>query len=197
MSGISLDIRHDMNGLSVRYGLMRRDRVAATVRALNRTISTVRKDSARRLQVEYVGLKIAAIKRRVRLLRATQRNPVAALVFSGKRIPLYGNFGMRGVARWGVQFRGLPWRIETVTGEQVTPDMLQRAFRQRSSRTGRADVFARHTAARASFELLLAPGLARAVVERKIGDALVRLARERFSVVFEQEAQFRLSKGKL
>jgi hypothetical protein len=189
-----IEIRHTLDRLSARLSLLPAERLQAAVRALNRTMTTVRAEAARELQDEYVGMRIAAIKKRLRFTRATRANPSATITFSGKRIPLYGNFNMRGVGRWGVRFRGLPWRLETISGDAVTPEMLERAFRQRSRRTGRADVFARHTSRRESFDLIVAPGIARAFAERNIGVALERVARDRFEIVFEQEAKFRLSK---
>jgi hypothetical protein len=190
----SIDIRHTMDRLAANLRLYPKERLAAAVRALNRTGTTVRAEAARELQKSYRGLRIAAIKKRMRFTRATRLNPSMAVIFSGKRIPLYGNFNMRPTGKWGVRFSGLPWRLETVTGEVVTPQMLERAFRQRSTRTGRADVFSRHTAQRQSFELVLAPGIARAFAEQGVGATVVRVARARFQVVFRQEAQFRLSK---
>jgi hypothetical protein len=190
----AIDIRHTMDRLTANLHLLPGERLAAAVRALNRTATTVRAEAARELQKSYPGLRIAAIKKRIRFTRATRSSPSVAVIFSGKRIPLYGNFGMRSAGKWGVRFSGLPWRIETVSGEAVSPAMIERAFRQRSTRTGRADVFSRHTAQRQSFELLLAPGIARAFAEAGVGAAIVRVARARFEVVFQQEAQFRLSK---
>lgn len=189
-----IDVRHDLARVELNLGLYAAERQKAAIRAANRTMTTARADAARRTQSEYPGLKIRQIKARLKLQRATNSTPVAAITFSGKRIPLFGNFGMRGIGQWGVGFRGLPWRLETVTGEEVTAEMLQRAFRQRSRRTGRADVFSRLGPRRESFELVLAPGLARAFTERNIGEATQRAIRTRFPVVFRQEARFRLSR---
>lgn len=189
-----IDARHDIARIELNLGLYAAERQKAAVRAANRTMTTARADAARRIQGDYAGLRIRQIKARLKLQRATGSTPVAAITFSGKRIPLYGNFGMRQAGKWGVGFRGLPWRLETVSGEEVTPEMLRRAFRQRSRRTGRADVFSRLGARRDSFELVLAPGLARAFTERNVGAATQRAIRTRFPVVFRQEARFRLSR---
>lgn len=188
-----IDVRHDIDRIIANLEVYGEERLKAAVRAANRTMTSGRAETARDLAREYPGLKIAAIKQRIRRERATPAHAIAALVFSGRRIPLYGNFDMRALGRWGVGFRRLPWRIETVTGELVTPEMLRRAFRQRSRRTGRADVYSRLSAQRLSFELLLAPGLARALAERGIGESLSRAIRQRFGVVFRQELKFRLS----
>jgi hypothetical protein len=166
----------------------------AAVRALNRTMTTARAESARAMQDEYPGIKIGTLKARIKIERARQDEPRAALVFSPGRIQLYGNFGMRALGKWGVRFSRLPWRLETVSGEPVTPEMLARAFRQRSRSGGRAYVFARHTPARQSFEVLLAPGVARAFGERKVGDELATRALDIFVANFEREARFQLWK---
>jgi hypothetical protein len=189
-----VDVRHDLARLELNLGLYADERLRAAVRAANRTMTTARADAARRLKEDYAGLKISQLKARLKLQRATASRPVAAITFSGRRFALYGNFGMRAAGQWGVGFRGLPWRLETVSGEEVTPEMLRRAFRQRSRRSGRADVFSRLGPKRASFELVLAPGLARAFSERKVGEATVRAIETRFPVVFRQEARFRISR---
>jgi hypothetical protein len=194
MAGFTVDVRHDLAKLQADLGLYAKETMAAAVRALNRTMGTVRKEAAHELASDYAGIKIGALKARMKLLRATQKSARAAVEFSGRRFPLYGNFAMHASGRWGVKFGRLPWRIETISGDTVTPEMLARAFRNRARASGRASVFARHTAARLSFEVLVAPGLARALEERAIGDALIRVGHARFSVVFEQEAKFRLSK---
>ena len=189
----AIDVRHTLGKLSAELGLYPKEHKAAAVRALNRTMTTVRAESARSLQKEYPGVKVAALKKRLRFRRANQKDMRAAIDFSGRRIVLFGNFGMRAVGKWGVRFSKLPWRIEGVSGDVVTPEILARAFRQRGT-GGRANVMSRWTKYRQSAEILLAPGVARALAERGIGEALVRLGRTRFAVVFEQEAKFRLSK---
>ncbi len=190
----AIDVRHDLKRLSADLALLPKETMAAAVRALNRTMITVRAEAARTLRVELPRVKVSALKARIKLQRASRERPVAALTFSGRRFALYGNFGMRTLSGFGVRFSKLPWRIETISGDTVTPEMLARAFRQRSRRGGRASVFARHTKVRESFEILVAPGVARAFAERGIGDALVQVTRDRFAIVFQQEAKFTLSK---
>jgi hypothetical protein len=177
----SLDIKHDLDKVSAEYGLMAEEQSKAAVRALNRTMVTARAESARGMQDEYPGHQDRhAQGAHQDRARPAGLEPRAALVFSPGRIQLYGNFGMRALGRWGVRFSRLPWRLETVSGEPVTPEMLARAFRQRSRSGGRAYVFARHTPARQSFEVLLAPGVARAFAERKVGDELATRALDIF-----------------
>lgn len=191
----SVDVRHTLESFRVRLMLYPNERLQAAVRAMNRTITTVRADASRQLRDAYPGVKVSDLKRRMPLKRATRSRMEAAIVFSGRRIALYGNFNMRAFGKWGVRFSKLPWRIETVSGEPVSPEMLARAFRNRA-RGGRATVFSRHSKVRTSQEVLVAPGIARALTERRIADALMRVARGRFAVVFEQEMKFRLGKRK-
>lgn len=187
----AIDVRH-----IGRYDPMvaHRARLEAAPRAINRALTSGRAAAVRLLQAEYGGLRAAQLRPRVKINKATRAMPRGSLVFSGRRIQLYGNFGMRAVGNWGVRFRKLPWRLETIDGDAVTPEMLARAFRQRSRRGGRASVFARHTRHRESFEVLVAPGVARALTERRLEPKIRQVLRSRYAVVFEQEMKFRLTK---
>lgn len=192
-----LDVRHTLGELSERMGLAAEERKKAAVRSLNRTATTGRKDAARMLQALYPGLKVAELRKRIRLTRATLGSMAATLAFSPKRFTLLDNFGMREIRgrrnNFGVRFARPPWRVETVSGEPVTPEMMARAFRNRG-RGGRASVFSRHTRVRTSHEVLVAVSIARTLVERRLGGSLLETMRRRFGVVFPQEAKFTLSK---
>lgn len=193
MSIPPIDIRHDLRRLELNYGLMGQERMKAAVRAMNRTIVTVRKDGAKSMQAVYQGLSAGVIKRQMRLERASGGNPRAAVAFSGKRLRLFGNWRARQTLK-GVALGRLPWRIETGSGARVTPEMLRHAFIQRSRTSGMPNVWIRAGRERYPIEAIVAASLAEAFVERNIGDALARTARNRFEVVFQQEAKFRLSK---
>jgi hypothetical protein len=124
------------------------------------------------------------------MTRATRAKLFADLRYSGRRFALYGNFGMSSFGRWGVRFRKLPWRVETIAGDPVSAEMLARMFRQRVGASGRASVLARRTKQRNSIELLVAPALARAFAERHIDKSLKHAIATRFPVVLQQEAKF-------
>lgn len=192
-----LDVRHTLGGLSADLGLMPREHQLAGVRTLNRTIFTARREAAAKLRQLFPGVKVSQLKGRMKLARATRGNMAASLAFSGRRFSLYGNFGMRGIRvgnnNFGVRFGRLPWRIETVSGEPVPAAMLARAFRNRARGSGAA-VMARHTKVRTSHEVLVAPGIARAVDELGVGGMVITVMRNRFPIVFAQEARYRLSK---
>lgn len=207
-----IDIRADMRSIQARLGYVGKGLQPAAVRALNKTMTTIKADAARSLQKDYPGLKIAKIKSRLPIKKATSAVSTAVLTFNGARIPLYGNFGMRvtkasrgkkGAGRrgaglrggFGVSFSKLPWRIETPEGKTVSSEMLARAFRNRLRQGGRATVFAREGAERMPISVLLAPGLARTAVEHRILQATADAGRARFGVVFAQELRFLISKG--
>ena len=193
---MEINVRHDLRRLELALNAYPKEALAAGVRAINRTLIKVRAESARRLKVFYHGLMIGTIKKRLKVRRARRADPIGWLDFSGKRFSLYGEFGMvaRKGARgqWGVRFRKLPWRIETVSGEVVSKEMLDRAFRQRGT-AGRASVFARRNAQRLSHEVLVAPGLARALVEGNIESTLLRIGRMHFHGVFAKELKYRIA----
>jgi len=188
---VTVDIRHDLAGLQARLGLLPQERLQAAVRALNRTMTTVRAQAARDMGKEYAGLKIGAIKKRLRFKKATRSDAIATITFSGRRFRLI-NWNVRQT-KTGIRGR-LPWALETGDGKRITPAQLRHAFIRASRTHGIANVWQRAGKARMPIEVIVAPSLAAAFVERRIGEALVKVARERFRIVFEQEAKFRLSK---
>jgi hypothetical protein len=167
----------------------------AAARAANRTVVTVRAEAVKRLRPEYPGLKAGQLRVRMKLTNARRDALVAKVTFSGRRISLYGNFNMRTQGKFGVKFGLAPWRVEDLDGEAIPPEMLARAFRNRLKRGGRATAFARWGKKRYPLAVLVAPGLAKAVVERKIEAALEALGRSRFRAAFAQELRFALSRA--
>lgn len=188
----TINVKHDLNRLSAGLGLLTAERMKAAVRALNRTLTTVRAEGARDMGLAYRGLKISAIKRQMRFKRASQAHPAAVLTFSNRRFRLFGNWRTTQTRR-GVRTGRLPFRLETGGGRRLDPEALRHAFLQRS-RQGTANVWLRAGKERYPIEVIVAPSLAEAFVERAIGEALSRRARARFGAVFQQEAKFRLSK---
>ncbi len=191
-----LDVRHSLQRWEARIGLLPRQRQAAAVRAMNRTMTSARKEAVQELGKEYPGLKAGDIRKRLPIERATSQKLVAAMTFSGRRIMLYGKFGMRArggkKGKFGVAFRkgALPWRLETITGEEIDPAILARAFRNRSRRTRQPLVMSRLGRARDTAEILVAPGLASAFSERGIDKAVEKALRDRWDVVFSQEIRY-------
>ena len=189
---IHIDVRHDIAGLQARLQLLPKERMQAAVRALNRTMTTVRAEASREMRKAYPGLKVSTLKRRIRFTRATRAKALATLTFSAKRFRLVGNWNVRQTKQ-GIRGR-LPWRLETADGTEIPASALRQGFIRAATNTGVSNVWLRDGKARYPIQAVLAPGLNAAFVERHIGRALSRTARARFAVVFEQEARFRLSR---
>lgn len=173
------------------------EKMAAAVRAQNRVISTLRAESARRLQPDLAGIKIGTIKRQLKQTRATAGNLRAALEFSAKRFSVFFNVRLRQLAtKWGTGARlgKMPFRIELADGTLVTPEQLNRLFIQRA-RTGKVNVWVRQGRRSRPFQAVVVAGVAAAYRARNLGPALLSLGRERMARVLEQEFRYRLSKG--
>jgi hypothetical protein len=192
---MQVNVRHDLKGLEAVLDLYPKELLAAGVRAVNKTLVSVRQAAVNELKPELPGLKVGAIRNQLKIKRATSREFVATLTFTEKRFRLYGNFA-RTQTRRGIRLRSMPWRIETLDGEQVPVSVLRHAFIQRAVISGVPNVWIRTSLVGKRYPItaLLAPSLASAFVERGIGNAVIQVGRIRFPVVLEQEAKFRLSK---
>jgi hypothetical protein len=190
-----INIRHDLNALEARLAEYPKQMLAAAVRAQNRTISTLRKEGAKRISGEFPGIKSATLKRQMRMQLANRNAPRAALTFSAKRFRLFGNVPLRQIATkygTGVKLGRLPFRLELADGTPVSQEMFRRFFLQRARSSRAINVWVREGKGSIPFQAVVAPSLAHAFRERAIGEALVRLGRERFQVVLRQEMTFRL-----
>lgn len=194
-------VKHDMEGLALRLGLIAKERQAAAVQALNGSLLTVRAEASRTLGNEYPGLKIGAIKKRIKFTRATRADLRALLEFSNQRLRL-ANWQLRRVqTRYGTGVRpssrmpGQLLRVDAISG-RVSPvgaGDLAHAFVQRSRRYGTVNIWLRQGPASLPIDVLVTPSLSEVLVQSKINTALARRARERFSVVFQQAANRQLS----
>lgn len=191
---LRVDVRHDLRRLELELGLYPQEKMSAAVRALNRTITTQRKEGAQLMARELPGVKIGVIKAQMKMIRASRTVPRAALTFSPKRLRLT-NFGARQTAG-GVSLRGL-WAIVTPDGTKIPAGVLRHAFIQaaKSNNPRRfQNVWIRLNRERYPIEVLLAPSLAEAFVQRGLGAQLMQSGYARFRVVLEQEAKYRLGK---
>lgn len=178
----------------------------ATARALNKTMTTARAQSARDLKKVYGALKIGVIKRRIKLLRASRSRQESTLLFNGGRFRLFGNWPisktvtrtgvrtrLRGVSSSGrITTRGLPYGIEMGSGLKVDPAELRNAFIQRSRKTQTPHVWMRLARPRYPIDVLLVPGLGRAVVEKNILTSIERAAVSRYPTVLARELEYAL-----
>lgn len=189
---MKVDIKFDADRVVAQLKATRTEVVdVATVRALNRTITSVRAEAARQMRADYGDLPIRVLKGMMRFIRATKRTLTATLVFSGRRIPLVRWGAVQ--TPYGVRVRRGPSRLEMFDGTPVPPDALRHAFLQ-VSRRGVRNAWIRIGRARYPITGLVAPSLARNFVEGRIQAALMATARATFARNMESELRFALSK---
>lgn len=197
----AIDIRHDLNGFAARLGVYGKEKAAAAVRALNRTMTTVRAEGARDLK-DDVRLPVGKIKRGMLLKRATRASMAASITFSNKRLRLFTWNPARRQTRWGTGIRTggrLPrqiLRVDAISGRvsEVSPAELKSAFIQRSRRFGTPNVWLRQGKESTPIDVLVTPSLSEVLVQSRLNEALRRRSRDRFLIVLEQEMKFRLSR---
>lgn len=193
---MKVDVRHTLRGLSVELGLYPREQMAATVRSLNKTLTTVRAEAARKISDAY-RIKVGEAKKGLRIENASRTHLKGAVVASGRPIPLIA-FSARQTKR-GVTV--------IVTGRKS----ISHAFIA-TMRSGHRGVFVRtrstkplvfrhgkgsrirRTGQDLPISELLSISIPAAFVQRKVSDSLISVAQRRFAEVFAQEARFRLSK---
>lgn len=86
---IGLNVRSNIREVRERFMELRKGvEDAATVRALNRTITTVRAAAQREIRKEYTGLKARTVRDELKIVRATRALQQAKITVEGKRMPL-------------------------------------------------------------------------------------------------------------
>ena len=192
----AIDIRHDLGKLSAELGLLPREQLAAVVRSLNRTLTTVRAEAARKIAQDY-GIKVGGAKKSLRIETASRTQLKGAVVASGRPLPLVV-FSARQTGR-GVSVK--------VTGRKTIPHAFIAAMKSGHrgvfvrSRSTKPLVFRhgkgsrmRRTGRDLPISELFSVSVPAAFAQRKVSEALIAVARRRFAEVFVQEARFRLSK---
>lgn len=185
---IKIDVRHNLQGIALSYKRLAEDlRDKAMVRALNKTATTVRAEAAREIRKEY-NLKIGAIKDQIQIIRATGSKLTAIVRASGRPIPL-----IQFDARWSRTMAGASVRVKK------TRKTVRGAFIAKM-KSGHIGVFTRTqksgaVAKRSPIRQLFSLSLPAAFTQRTVADALVKVAKERFPVVLEQEARFALRRA--
>lgn len=190
-----IDVRHNCEAVIAElndYGAKVRDQ--ATVRSLNRTLTTVRAEAARAVQPD-IGLPMMQVRRQIIFRRATKATLMAALKFSNRRLRLT-RYGARQLAN-GVQLRGPKYLIAKPTWGAAEYEMtlaeLRNAFIVASRRNNPANalnVWLREGKERYPLILLLAPSLSDVVLKSSIDKAMVAVAQRRFAEVIAQELRF-------
>lgn len=190
--GVTGTVHHDLAKLEERLRLHPKELLAADVRTKNRAAGSTRTEAVRQLGALLGGVKAGAIRRQIKMLRATPQAPRAVLEFSVKRFRLFSNLAARQTTR-GVALRRVPWRIEALDGDVVPPQVLAHAFIQRGRQSGVPNVWIRAGTKRYPITALLVSSLATAFKDRGLGPGLLAFGRNRMRVVFAQEMKFRVS----
>ncbi len=186
-----LDIRENIQAATLSLtAIPEKATKQATVRALNRTITSVRAQAAREMRKDYGSLPIRILKAMMKFTRANTATLTAKLTFSNKRIPLI---------RWnavqtsrGVRVKG-PKNMETWTGDPITTEMLNNAFIQTARSNGVKNVYIRVAGSkRYPIEGIVVASLAATYVEGRISAALNTAARLKFQENFVRELRFAL-----
>jgi len=182
MSGVTINVKHDMRAIIVGLENYRKELVdGAVVRALNRTATTVRAEAARDIHDEYPGLKIGAVKDRIDIQKANKVTQRVVISVSGRPIPIV-EFAARQIAA-GVTVK--------VKGARK---LLRGAFIA-TMPTGHIGVFYRRgfrgaRSARLPIDQVFSISLPVAFSNKKVMDAVVRSAKERFPGALSQEVRF-------
>ena len=150
---------------------------ASTVRALNRTATTVRAQASRKIRERY-NLKAGVIKAQMKVLKATRSRLVAQIVAAGRRIPLI-EFSARQTGKG-------------VTARVTRARRLYRGAFITTMRSGHTGVFLRLGPERLPIKQLVGISIPKAMAERRIHAALAKLAAERFAIEFVRDLRFRL-----
>jgi len=182
MSGVKIDVRHDMRAIIVGLEDYRKELVTGAVaRALNRTATTVRAEAAREIHNEYQGLKINAVKDRISIQKATKITQRVIISVSGRPIPV-------------IEFDARPTKLGVTIKVKGTRKLLRHAFIA-TMPGGHKGVFIRRgnrnvLAARLPIDQIFSISLPVAFSNKKVMDAVVRSAKERFPGALSQEVRF-------
>jgi len=214
---LKIDVRFDSKKALVElsaYGRKLHDR--AMVRALNRTATTVRAVAARLIAPEVKPIKIAEVKRAIKIKKAERIRMVAIVRAGGRRnlsLPQLGAMQTKtGVrvrvggkvyniahafinkvrkSREGVRIRAPDFRAQMVGAERFRAKRTGRGY----ARKGGHSRAAGFTIGDYPIAEIFAPGIPTWFVQDRIMAAMKRSAVERFRTVIEQEVKFLASKG--
>jgi hypothetical protein len=195
---MQVDVKHDLRRLSIELGLYPKERLAAAVSAVNKTLTTVRAEAARRIAASY-KIKTNEAKKSLRIEKSSRNEVRGAVVASGQPIPLFA-FSARQTKK-GVTVN--------VTGKRK---LMRHAFIA-TMKSGHKGVFIRSRGGGHPVQFrhgkgsrlrkkgrdlpiteLISISVPAAFALAKVGQALIAVAQKRFAEAFAQEARFRLSK---
>lgn len=195
MSGLRISIDSNFEALGKAFEELGASQIiSASRRAMNRTLLTLRKTSIG-LITERIRIKPKELRSKyIWLERARGGNFLsleAAIVFSGMSIPLL-EF-VRG-SREPIQQKGIPVKRRKKTRAEITPGkrfVVKKGFVQRVQTL---QVFKRRKSG--EFYKQSVGSVAKLIIERGIGEELVRVGGEKLALELERELNFQILKMK-
>lgn len=186
----SVDVTSDVRRVQVALGRLRSEVVdAATVRALNKTATTVRAEASKEIRKTY-NIKAAVAKNQIKITKARKGTLYVKIIASGKRLPL-------------IEF-GAVWDRKNPPPIGASVKVLTQGARKRvkgafiaQAKGGKLGLFRRVGKARKPLEYLLSVGVAQAFVSKKVLPVLLKLSRERFVTTLQQEYNFAILRAGL
>jgi len=182
MSGVTISVKSDMQAIIVGLQNYRNELIdGAVVRALNRTATTVRAEAARDIHEEYAGLKISAIKDRIDIQKATKVTLRTIISVSGRPIPIVEFDARQTAAGVTVKVKGARKLLRGAFIATMPSGHIGVFYRRG---------FAGHRAGRLPIDQVFSISLPTAFSNKKVFDAVVRAAKERFPAALAQEARY-------
>jgi hypothetical protein len=173
---MKISVTHNLKAVSLAYKDLADKYVnQATVRALNKTATTVRAEAARKIGREY-NIKIGAAKSQMWISRANRGRVMASITVSGRPIPL-------------VEFDARQTRRGVTVKVKGTRKVVAGAFIA-TMKTGHRGVYVRSTGKRLPIRQLFSLSLPVAFSQKQIMDALLQAASARFAETLRQEVRY-------
>jgi hypothetical protein len=184
---VQSDVKQTVLRLQARAG---REIALSTSRALNKTAITVRAEASKKIRERY-NLKARVIKAQMKIYKASPRRLFAQIIATGRRIPLI-EFGATAVNPWNIAGRPHRRGGGGVRARVLRARTLYRGAFIATMPSGHRGVFTRGENPRLPIRQLVGISVPKAMAERAINAALIRLAKDRFRTEFERDLRFRM-----
>lgn len=184
---MKLDVKSDVSQVLKRLDELQREGVPkAASRALNKTLTTITAEAARQIKVDIGGgtggIKIKDIKAQLQKFFAKPKSLTATLHAKGKRIPIIKIDPNVVLTATGVAYRS-----------GGTTQEIPHAFLA-SVKNGHRGVFVRKGDTRLPIGEKFGPSVPKVFQNRAVVDAIQKMARLRWSQVFQHELYYELQK---
>lgn len=195
---LTVDVRSDIQSVILSLERAKTDLIEkATVRALNRTATTVRAEAAKAIRARY-NIKSSEAKDRIKVTPANKFRLQAVITASGRRTPLIlfdAKMAARASGKRGIAAGDVTVRVLQASGRKVVKGSIGRRPFIATMKSGHVGVFVRTGGRRLPIRELFSVSLPQAFTQRAILAALRQVIAERFPVEMRRQTQYLLSKG--